>query len=249
MGNRLADKRVLFVGAATGIGRETVRHFADEGATLVIVDTNEAEGRTVADGIGATFIACDISQEDRVRDMVASAAETMGGLDVLVNNAAIHFSGAVTGFEVADWDRIYSVNVRGMFLSCKHAVPHLRKSQAASIINTASLAGFRGLGGMTAYSSTKGAVIAFTSALAVELGGDRIRVNAICPGWVDTPFNDPAIRHLGGKDIQQRMIAAAVPLGRQGVPDDIAPLFFYLASDESRFMSAQAIVIDGGAYN
>ena len=102
---------------------------------------------------------------------------------------------------------------------------------------------------MTAYSATKGAVIAFTTALAMELAGDRIRVNAVCPGWVDTPFNDPAISFMGGTTEQMKVISSIVPLGRQAVPAEIAPLFVYLASDESSFMTAQSIVIDGGVYN
>ncbi len=225
MADRLKGKRVVFIGAATGIGRETVRQFAAEGAQLVIADKNAEQGQASA------------------------AADKLGGIDVLVNNAAIQYSGAITDFDVERWDRIYAVNVKGIFLACKHAIPHLRKSKAASIVSTASLAGLRGGPGMTAYSSTKGAVIALTTALALELAPDRIRVNAVCPGWVDTPFNNPAIDYMGGADVQARILSAMVPLGRQAVPAEIAPLFVYLASDESIFMTAQSIVIDGGVYN
>jgi len=249
MSGRLQGKRVVFIGAATGIGRETVKLFAAEGAQLVIVDNNLDAGQAAADAVNAQFLACDISLEGSVHPTIDTAARKLGGIDVLVNNAAIQYSGLITDFDVERWDRIYAVNVKGVFLACKHAIPHLRKSKAAAIVSTASLAGKRGGGGMTAYSSTKGAVIALTTALALELAPDRIRVNSICPGWVDTPFNDPAIKHMGGSEVQAKILASMVPLGRQAVPAEIAPLFVYLASDESSFMTAQSIVIDGGVFN
>lgn len=249
MSDRLQGKRVIFVGAATGIGKATVKLFVDEGAKVVLVDAQKDAGAATAKEVGAEFVHCDITDEGAAKDMVAKATMSLAGLDVLVNNAAIQYSGNVTDFDAEKWDRIFSVNSKGMFLTCKHAIPHLRESKAASIINTASLAGKRGGPGMTAYSSTKGAVIAFSVALALELAPDRIRVNAVCPGWVDTPFNGPAIDFMGGADVQQKVLSSLVPLGRQAVPAEIAPLFVYLASDESSFMTAQSIVIDGGVYN
>ncbi|MGC4025196.1 MAG: SDR family oxidoreductase [Mesorhizobium sp.] len=232
MGDRLKGKRVIFVGAATGIGKVTIKRFVDEGAKAILVDAQKDVGAKTAKEYGADFIQCDITDEAAVKAMVDQAAKLLGGIDVVVNNAAIQFSGSVTDFDAAKWDKIFAVNVKGMFLTCKYAVPHLRKSKAASIINTASLAGKRGGPGMTAYSSTKGAVIAFTVSLAMELAADGIRVNAVCPGWVDTPFNGPAIDYMGGADVQQKVLASLVPLGRQAVPSEIAPLFVYLASDE-----------------
>jgi len=249
MSGRLKGKRVVFVGAATGIGRATVQLFASEGATLVVVDNNAGAGAETAKSVGAHFIQCDISSEPSVKSMMDEADKKLSGIDVLVNNAAIQYSGAITDFDVDRWDKIFAVNVRGVYLTCKHAIPHVRKSKAGAIVNTASLAGFRGGGGMTAYSSTKGAVIALTTAMALELAPDRIRVNAVCPGWVDTPFNGPAIDYMGGAEVQAKVLASMVPLGRQAVPSEIAPLFVYLASDESMFMTAQSIVIDGGVYN
>lgn len=246
---RLSGKKVVFIGAATGIGRVTVAQFAKEGAQLVVIDINEADGKASAAAAGATYIRGDISDEASVAAAIRQAAETLGGIDVLINNAALQYSGDVTSFDVTLWDRIFAVNVRGIFLACKHAVPYLEKSKAAAIVSTASLAGLRGGPGMTAYSATKGAVIAFTTSLAMELAPRKIRVNAICPGWVDTPFNGPAIEFMGGTKVQEEVIRQIVPLGRQGIPSEIAPLFVYLASDESIFMTAQSIVIDGGVYN
>ncbi|VDC22679.1 SDR family NAD(P)-dependent oxidoreductase [Pseudogemmobacter humi] len=246
---RLSGKKAIFIGAATGIGRVTAAKFVEEGASLVILDINAGAGAASAAEAGAGFVQCDISNEESVAAAIRQAAEQLGGIDILVNNAALQYSGEVTSFDVGLWDRIFAVNTRGVFLACKYAVPYLEKSKAASIVSTASLAGLRGGPGMTAYSATKGAVIAFTTALAMELAPKKIRVNAICPGWVDTPFNGPAIDFMGGTKVQEEVIRQIVPLGRQGVPAEIAPLFVYLASDESIFMTAQSIVIDGGVYN
>jgi NAD(P)-dependent dehydrogenase (short-subunit alcohol dehydrogenase family) len=249
MAGRLKGKRVVFVGAATGIGRATVKMFANEGAKLVIADNNARGGAATAKSVKAKFIQCDIADEASVKSMISQAAKALGGIDVLVNNAAIQYSGLITDFDADHWDKIYAVNVKGIYLVCKHTIPYLRKSKAASIVNTASLAGYRGGGGMTAYSSTKGAVIALTTALALELAPHRIRVNSVCPGWVDTPFNGPAIQFMGGPKVQAEILSKMVPLGRQADPSEIAPLYVYLASDESGFMTAQSIVIDGGVYN
>lgn len=168
---------------------------------------------------------------------------------MLCQNASVQDSGAVTEFDADRWDRVFDVNIRGQFLSAKYAVPHIRKSgKGGAIVNMASIAGKRGGAGLTAYCASKGASIAFTNSLAKELAKDNIRVNAICPGWVDTPFNDPAISFLGGKEAHARVVAG-VPLGRQARPAEIAPLYVYLASDESSFMTGQAILIDGGVHN
>ncbi|WBO21975.1 SDR family NAD(P)-dependent oxidoreductase [Sphingomonas abietis] len=249
MSDRLSNKRVIFVGAATGIGRATAEAFVAEGAKLVLLDVNPTAGKSTAEALGVPFVQCDISDENSVEQAVAAAVASLGGLDTLVNTAAIQDAGEVEDFDVKIWDRIYAVNARGSFLLAKYAIPHLKKSQGAAIVNTASLAGYRGGPGMVAYASSKGAVIAFTTTLALELAKDKIRVNAVCPGWVDTPFNDPAIGFMGGSDAQNQAISAMVPLGRQAVPAEMAPLYVYLASDESSFMTAQSITIDGGVWN
>jgi len=251
MTGRLQGKRIVITGAATGIGREAVRHFVREGARVVIADLNEAEARRVADALGGAchVVRCDVGSEEEVKRMIADAVGWLGGLDVLANNAGLQYAGYVTDFDTALWDRLMAINVRAHFFTAKYAVPHLRKSGRGSIINTSSVAGQRGAPGVTGYSTSKGAVIAFSIALALELAPDNIRVNAVCPGWVDTPFNAPAINFMGGVKVQDAMIKATVPMGRQATPDEIAPLFVYLASDESSYMTAKVIGIDGGAYS
>ena len=141
-----------------------------------------------------------------------------------------------------------AVNPRSCFFGIKHAVPLMRERGGGSIINMASLAGVKGGPGLTAYSASKGAIVGFTKAVAAELAPEWIRVNCVCPGWVDTPFNQPAIDFLGGRQDQERVIKQIVPMGRQGTPEEIAPIVVYLASDGSTYTTGQALVVDGGVY-
>jgi NAD(P)-dependent dehydrogenase (short-subunit alcohol dehydrogenase family) len=249
MSNRLQGKRIIITGAVSNIGKEAAKSFVEEGAKVVIGDINEKIGQDTAREIGAHFIKVDVTQEESVSAFVESAVNELGGLDVLVQNAGLQRIGKVTEFAASDWDAIFAVNSRAHFFGAKYAVPHLRKSGKGSIINTSSLAGKRGGPGVTAYSASKGAVIAFTTALALELAPDNIRVNAICPGWVDTAFNEPAIGFMGGRTSQEEIVKQIVPLQRQAQSSEMAPLYVYLASDESSYMTAQSINIDGGVFN
>jgi NAD(P)-dependent dehydrogenase (short-subunit alcohol dehydrogenase family) len=250
---QLEGKRAIITGGATGIGATTARMFAHEGARVVVADINdEVGGRTVAeirDGGGeAHFIRTDVTRESDVEALVNDGAEALGGLDVLFNNAGAQRSGPITEFAQDQWDLLMAVNPRSCFFGIKHAVPVLRQAGGGSIINMASLAAVKGGAGLTAYSASKGAIVAFTKALAAELAPHNIRVNAVCPGWIDTPFNQPAIDFMGGREEQERIVKQIVPLGRQGTPEEIAPIVVYLASDGSSYMTGQALVIDGGVY-
>ena len=249
MTKRLEGKRIIITGAVNNIGKEAATLFVNEGAHVVIGDIDAIAGQKTADELGAMFVAVDVTKEESVKDFIEKSVKLLGGLDVLAQNAGLQRSGLVTDFAAAEWDALFAVNSRAHYFGAKYAVPHLRKSGKGSIINTSSLAGQRGGGGLTAYSASKGAVIAFSTALAMELAPDNIRVNTICPGWVDTPFNNPAINFMGGKETQEEIVRKMVPLQRQAVSSEIAPLFVYLASDESSYMTAQAITIDGGVYN
>ena len=251
MGGRLAGKRVILTGGVANIGREVALAFVAEGARVMVGDVNADAGARLAGELGAAaaFHAVDVTREDSVRDFIAAGVRWLGGLDVLVQNAGLQHAGAVTEFDADRWDALFAVNARAHFFGAKFAVPHLRAAGKGAIVNTSSLAGRRGGPGLTAYSASKGAVIAFGTALAMELAKDNIRVNTVCPGWVDTPFNKPAIDFMGGLHSQAEAVRRIVPLGRQAVPREIAPLFVYLASDESSYMTAQAITIDGGVYN
>ncbi|CAG1006783.1 MAG: SDR family oxidoreductase [Rhizobiaceae bacterium] len=246
---RLKDKRLLVVGAATGIGRAVAAAAVAEGARVVIADLAAERGATTARDIGAGFIRCDVADEASVKVTVAGAAEMLGGLDGLVNNAGLQRAGALEEIAVDDWDSLMAVNTRGVFLATREAIPHLRAAGGGSIVNTSSLAGKRGGPGIAAYAASKGAVMAFTTAAALELARDRIRVNSVCPGFIDTPFNNPAIAFMGGREEQARIVERMVPLGRQAVPEEVAPLYVYLLSDESAYVTAQALSVDGGVYN
>jgi NAD(P)-dependent dehydrogenase (short-subunit alcohol dehydrogenase family) len=251
MTGRLSGKRIIITGAIGNIGKEAARSFIAEGARVVIGDIAEDAGRAVVAELGdkAHFVQVDVTREDSVANLIARGAEWLGGLDALAQNAGLQRSGAIAEFGQADWDALFAVNARAHFFGAKYAIPHLKQSGKGSIINMSSLAGKRGGPGLVAYSASKGAVIAFTTALALELAPDNIRVNAICPGWVDTAFNQPAIDFMGGANAQQQKIASLVPLGRQASAEEIAPLFVYLASDESAYVTAQSFGIDGGVYN
>jgi len=250
MTDRLKGKRIIITGAVSNIGKEAVRQFVAEGARVVIGDRDAAGADTAAEfGPAVSFIQVDVTSEESVRNLIEKGAEWLGGVDVLAQNAGMQHSGAVTEFDASKWDALFAVNSRAHFFGAKYAIPLLRKNGGGSIINTSSLAGKRGGPGLTAYSASKGAVIAFTTALAMELASDNIRVNAICPGWVDTAFNKPAIDFMGGASAQNVAVEAMVPMKRQAQSREIAPMFVYLASDESSYMTAQAITIDGGVYN
>ncbi len=248
---RLAGKRALMIGAATGIGRAAALQFADNGASLVIADINlpaaeEAVKSMAKPDQHASALVCDVRDETSVQEAVSQAERRMGGIDTLVFFAGLQRLGHVEEFSGDDWDAVFEVNARGTFLATKHAVPVIRKAGGGSIITTSSLAGLRGAPGMTGYAAAKGAVIAYTVALAQELAPDNIRVNSVLPGWIDTPFNNPAIALMGGAEAHGEVVRRIVPLGRQGTPDEVAPIYVFLASEESRYITAKQMMVDGG---
>lgn len=251
MAIRLKDKRIIVIGAATGIGRAVAAAAVAEGARVIIADRAEEQGRATASEIGPRcgFIACDVSDEGSVAALFTQAGVELGGLDGLVNNAGLQKAGPMVNMSVSDWDSLMAVNARGVFLATRAAVPLLRAAGGGSIVNTASLAAKRGGPGVSAYAASKGAVMAFTTACALELASDNIRVNSICPGFIDTPFNNPAIEFLGGREAQAALVKSWVPLGRQATPEEIAPLYTFLLSEESSYVTAQAYSVDGGVYN
>jgi NAD(P)-dependent dehydrogenase (short-subunit alcohol dehydrogenase family) len=249
---QLEGKVAIVTGAATNIGRETALLFAREGARVIVADLNEEDAQSTVADIGdangeAQFVRTDVSEAEDMRALMA-AAEKMGGIDIIVNNAGAQRSGAITDFDESEWDLLMRVNPRSCFLGAKYGVPYLRERGGGSIVNVSSLAGLKGGPGMTAYSASKGAIIAFTRALAEELAPDNIRANSVCPGWIDTPFNEPAIEFMGGRAQQEEMVQQIVPLKRQGTPEEIAPGILYLASDASSYVTGQELVIDGGFF-
>ena len=248
---RLAGKRILFIGGVTNIGAAGVRAIVEAGGRVAVADINADAGEASVRPYGdaARFFPVDVTQEDSVAALVAAAVEWLGGLDGLCQNAGFLSAGPVDSFPAALWDMVYAVNVRGQFFGVKHAVPHLKAAGGGSIVNMSSLAGKHGGPGRAAYSSAKGAVIGMGNSLAAELAPFGIRVNTLCPGWIDTPFNRPAIDFIGGDGVVDDMVRATVPMGRQGTPEEVAPMFVYLLSDESSYVTSQALIIDGGSYS
>ena len=252
MSGALQGKRVLLTGCVANIGRATAALFAEQGARLVLVDFDPA-GQSTADAISARggeahFTRADVSSPEDVLRAVDFAEKTLGGIDIIVNNAGVQHAGKVTEFGYEQWRQLLAVNPGSCFLMAKYGVPVLRRAGGGVIVNMASLAAVRGGPGLTGYAASKGAIVAFSKALAAELASESIRVNTICPGWVDTSFNDPAMGFLGGKQALDDAIAGSVPLGRQARPEEIANGILFLASDASSYMTGQALVIDGGVF-
>jgi dihydroanticapsin dehydrogenase len=251
MVDRLKGKRIIITGAADNIGKEAARLFVAEGARVVIGDIDSGKGEATAAELGpaAHFLRVDLGRDADIQSFIEVGVSWLGGLDVLAQNAGVQIAGAIEDATIDEWDRMFAINVRAQFIAAKHAVPHLKRAGKGTIVNMASAAGIRGDARLSGYSASTGASGLLGNALAFELGPFNIRVNTICPGWVDTPFNNPAIERMGGRAAQAALIKREVPLGRQAVPAEIAPLFVYLASDESSFMTGQAIIIDGGVRN
>lgn len=251
MVGRLSGKRVLLTGGVANIGLAILDSLVAEGATVSVVDIDSSRGAAVEERFGerVQFFRADISHEEEIKSVVAQSAAWMKGMDTLCLNAGIQLSGKLENFSTSDWDKVFTINVRANFIFAREAVKHLREAGKASIIMMSSLAGKRGAPGLLAYSASKAAVIGLTTTLALELARDGIRANAVCPGWIDTPFNQPVIDYLGGRDKQELLVPIMIPLGRQAAPEEVAPLFVYLASDEASYVTAQAINVDGGIYN
>ncbi|MHB1164144.1 MAG: SDR family NAD(P)-dependent oxidoreductase [Candidatus Nanopelagicales bacterium] len=250
---QLVGKRVVMTGGAANIGRASALLLARHGATVVIgdVDIEGAQGTVdeiIAGGGTALAVRTDVTQEADIAALVAAAVAFMGGLDVGFFNAGIQRSGRVDVFPVGEWDALFNVNPRHCFLMAKYVTPHLKAAGGGSIVLTSSVAAVKGGPGMTGYSASKGAITGFGRALAAELAGDQIRVNILCPGWVDTPFNKPAIDFMGGPAAQESVVAQIVPLGRQAVPEEIAQSVVFLASDMSSYMTGQIVLVDGGVF-
>jgi NAD(P)-dependent dehydrogenase (short-subunit alcohol dehydrogenase family) len=246
---RLREKVALITGAGSGIGREAALLFAKEGASVVAVDMNDAAGKeTVAaiekDGRRAVFAHADVSRSADVEAMVAAAKKTYGRLDVLFNNAGIFPAndGSVLETDEKTWDLVLSVNLKGVFLGCKYGIPAMLESGGGSIINTASFVALMGSATpQIAYTASKGGVLALTREIAVEFARRGIRVNAICPGPVDTPllqelFSDPARK-------ARRLVH--IPMGRLARAKEVAQAALFLASDDSSYVNGTAFTVDG----
>ena len=247
---KLANKRDLIAGGSTGIGAATAKLFSEEGASVVVADINDQNGNELVQGINenggtAHYVHCDLSNSEDVKALLSEVDEKINGLDILVNTVGLMHMGDLLEMTEEQWDSMFAVNAKSCFLLAKYSVPMIQAAGGGSIVFMSSGAALRGNAGVTGYCGTKGAVSAFSRALAVELA-PSIRVNALSPGWTDTPFNAPVIEAMGGREAQEEMIANSVPLERQAIPEEMAKPILFLVSDDSSYMTSGVLIVDGG---
>lgn len=248
---RLKNKVAIVTGSARGIGEAMVRDFLDEGASVIIADILEKEGTALeqalqGQGHNVYFFKTDVSSEENVQELVAFTVEKFGTVNVLCNNAAVNIPGSVVELTEEIWDRTMDINVKSQFLVSKHVVPIMQKDGGGSIINTASANSFIAERRLSAYVSSKGAILMLTRAMALDFAPDNIRVNCICPGWVDTTLNDAHADLYGGREEVLKDLAAIQPIGRPIAPMEIAKIATFLASDDSSCMTGSPVIADGG---
>ncbi len=246
--HRLDGKVAVITGAASGIGRASAVRFAAEGASVVVADVDEAHGREVAEQVDGTFVAVDVTSEESVAQLYATAAATYGGIDVLFNNAGISppDDDSILTTELDAWRRVQEVNLTSVYLCCRHGIPHLQARGGGSVINTASFVAVLGSAtSQISYTASKGGVLAMSRELAVQFAREHIRVNALCPG----PVNTPLLQELFAKDPERaarRLVH--VPMGRFAEPEEIASAALFLASDDASFVTAATFLVDGGIH-
>ncbi len=237
----LVGKVVIVTGGAQGQGAAEARLFAEEGAKVVIADVADESGRSIAAEIGATYRHADVSSDSDWRDLVMKVMDAHGQLDVLVNNAAVHWTRPIEEETVEDFDRLIGVNLRGTFLGIKAVIVPMRASGGGSIINIASIAATRGLSLHGSYGASKWAIRGLTKTAATELGPSGIRVNVVLPGIIDSPMA------WGGGQMPASASFGHLPLGRVGEVDEVARVVAFLASSASAYVTGSEITVDGGA--
>ena len=241
------EKVVIITGAATGIGRATAIAFARQGANIVIADNHNAD-ETLAliedEGVIATYIKCNVQNENEVKALVEQTIEQYGRLDIAVNNAGIEgVQSLLQDTNTDNWEKTINTNLKGVFLCMKYELPEMLKNGHGAIVNIASIAGLVAFPNMAAYVASKYGVIGLTKTAALENAKTGIRINAVCPGVIKTPMVD---RSLGGNPEAEQAYTSAIPMGRMGRPEEIADFILYLCSDAASYITGQAMAADGG---
>ena len=248
---RLAGKNALITGGGSGIGRAMALAFVAEGAQVIVADmrgddAEETVLQVVQAGGNAAAFQADVSRSADVQAMIAACLDRFPRIDVLCNNAGIGSTQSVVDTPEDLWEAVFAVNVRGMFLCSKYAIPHMIAAGGGVIVNTASVAGLVGIKNRAAYCASKGAVVSLTRAMAVDHVQQKIRCNCICPGTVDSPWVGRLLDAAPDPAAERAALVARQPMGRLGTPEEVARAAVYLASDDADFVTGSALVIDGG---
>ncbi len=245
---RLEDKVAIVTGGGSGIGAAACRLFAAEGARVAVAEIDGAAAEAVAGEIGdaALAVTVDVASSADVEAMVATVVDRFGRLDVLVNNAGYGIPGGVVETEEDDWDKLMAVNLKGVYLGCRHAIPVMREQGGGVIVNTASVVSFVGIENRAAYCASKGGVAALTRAVALDHVADNIRVNAVAPGTIETAYHREMMAKSNDPAAFKRGIEERQAMNRLGTPEEIAYAILYLAADESSFTTGTILTADGG---
>ncbi|MCM8748147.1 glucose 1-dehydrogenase [Thermomicrobiaceae bacterium CFH 74404] len=244
----LAGRIAIVTGAGSGIGRAIAHRFAGAGAAVVAADLNLAAAEETATKFSEQIVPhqVDVTDEPSVQRLVQATLERFGQIDILVNNAGIGTTKDIVETDLEEWERVFAVNVRGVFLCCKHALPSMLARRHGVIVNMGSVAGLIGLPQRAAYCASKGAVVTLTKQIAVAYVKQGIRCNCICPGTVDTPWVERLVAQVPDPEAARRALEARQPMGRLVLPEEVAAAALYLASDDAAAITGSILVIDGG---
>jgi NAD(P)-dependent dehydrogenase (short-subunit alcohol dehydrogenase family) len=247
----LRDKRVLVCGGSSGIGRATAERFLQEGCHVTVGGLDEEEVRGTVDDLrrigDVSGVSVDVSDPSGVAELVTAAHSHLGGIDVLVNNAGTAWRRPFLDLTAQEWDRMLAVNLRGMFLVAQSVARLMvEQGRGGAIVNMSSTNGLAGEADYTHYNASKAGVLGLTRTMALELAPHRVRVNALCPGWILTPLNASISEGIGSEAFITRYVEEKIPIGRTGQPEDVAAAYAFLASDEAAFITGTELVVDGG---